>query len=294
MLCGMAAHTMSHASSPKAKVLGAALRTAREEQDISLRKLAGELDLDPSALSKWERGVSVPKEVVVAQILTYLGVTGERYEEILQMPATAGASQWIAGTLPEQRQHQAAMLDAEGNASLITQWSPLLIPGLAQTGAYARAIMSGGTVPADEISTRVAVRIGRRDVITRTDPAQLVALVGEAALRQIIGSRDVMLGQLEFLLELAELPNVDLRIVPFGSGWHPGLEGSFDLIDPQPTATDDFPVVVLENRRSGLILHVPEDVAAYQQAVEAVLRAAMSPADSAKLIAAVIKEMRTG
>ncbi|MEU9152359.1 Scr1 family TA system antitoxin-like transcriptional regulator [Streptomyces sp. NPDC048417] len=37
-------------------------------------------------------------------------------------------------------------------------------------------------------------------------------------------------GQLGQLAEVAELPNVSLRIFPFGRGTHPGLNGSFNIM----------------------------------------------------------------
>lgn len=290
MLCFMATNT----ASPKSRVLGNALRQAREEKGLGLRQLATELDLDYSALSKWERGLMVPKDVVVARILTHLGINGERYDEILKMPVNADASQWLAVTLPEQRQHLSAILDFENSAATITTVSPLLIPGLLQTSGYIRAIMSAGTVPEGEIATRVAVRIGRRDALTGRNAANLVALIGEAALRQVVGSADVMVDQLDHLLEVGKAPNVTVRVLPYASGWHPGLEGPFNLIDPRADSDmATMSVVHLENRRSGLFLHEEEDVAMYRHAVDTLLRAAMSPSQSAELIAAVIKEMRT-
>jgi transcriptional regulator with XRE-family HTH domain len=290
MLCCMAGNM----ATPKARALGAALREAREERGLSLRKLASELDRDPSLLSRWETGKRAPQAIDVAQILTHLGVNGARYDEIVHMTEGADAAQWLAITLPEQRQQLAALLDFEDTADTITTASPLLIPGLLQESGYVRAIMSAGTVPADEIATRVAVRIGRRDVITRRDPARLVAFIGESALRQVIGGPTVMADQLTFLLEAASWVNVELRVIPYASGWHPALEGPFTIIDPKVNAERaTTPVVHIENRRSGLFLHEKEDVDTYRQAVDAVLLAAMSPTDTEELIAAVIKEMRT-
>jgi hypothetical protein len=58
-----------------------------------------------------------------------------------------------------------------------------LVPGLFQTSSYIRAIMEDAEVPAGEPATRVAVRIGRSDVLKRQpQPAHLTALVGEGAL----------------------------------------------------------------------------------------------------------------
>lgn len=275
--------------------LGAALREAREDKGFKLRELARELGIDSALLSRWETGKRVPKETDVARILAHLGINGERYEEILAMVTGVAATQWLAISLPEQRQQNAALIDFESAADVIVEVAPLLIPGLLQTGAYARAVMSGGTVPNDEISTRVATRLGRREVVSveRAEPATLVAYIGEAALRQLVGSADVMIEQLNYLLKVAEWPHMDIRVLPYRSGWHPGLEGPFTLIEPRG-GRGSFPIVFLENRRSGLILHAEEDVAAYRQAVDVVLQAAMTSAKSSEVIADVIKEMRTG
>lgn len=290
MLCGMTDHKVT----TKSRVLGAELRDAREERGLKLRELARQLSLDPSRLSKWELGRQIPKDTVVAQILTHLGVTGERYDEIVGLTSGASAGQWLAVSLPEQRQHLAALLDLEQHADTIVTVSPLLIPGLLQDGGYVRAIMSAGELPADEISTRVAVRLGRRDAITRREcPARLRAFVGEAALRQIIGSRAVMVQQLQHLTQEAERENVELRVVPFDTGHHPGLEGPFTLIDPREDQGISA-VVHIENRRSGLFLQEDEDVVTYRQAVDTVAQVAMSLTDSIRLIATITEEMRTG
>lgn len=235
----------------------------------------------------------MPRPADVARILGHLGIDNSRYDEIMAMLDGVDATQWLAISLPEQRQQNSALLDFEAAAETIIEVAPLLIPGLVQTRGYARAIMSGGTVPAEEVSTRVATRLGRREVVSaeRSDPANLVVLIGEAALRQRIGSAEVMVEQLEYLLRVAAWENVDLRMIQFSSGWHPALEGPFTLIDPRD---DGFPIVFLENRRSGLILHQEADVAAYREAVDFVLQVAMSPEASAELIADVIKGMRTG
>jgi transcriptional regulator with XRE-family HTH domain len=290
MLCGMTDHKVT----AKSRTLGGALRVAREERGLKLRELAGQLSLDPSRLSKWELGKQIPKDTVVAQILTHLGVTGERYDEIVGLTSGASAGQWLAVSLPEQRQHLAALLDLEQHADTIVTVSPLLIPGLLQDGGYVRAIMSAGELPAEEISTRVAVRLGRRDAITRREnPARLRAFVGEAALRQIIGSRQVMVQQLQHLTQEAERENVELRVVPFDTGHHPGLEGPFTLIDPREDQGISA-VVHIENRRSGLFLQEDEDVATYRHAVDTVAQVAMSLTDSIRLIATITDEMRSG
>jgi transcriptional regulator with XRE-family HTH domain len=278
----------SNTRTPKARALGKALRAAREERGLSLRKLAAELGRDPGALSRWENGERSPKPTDVAQILTLLGINGDRYEEIIDMTRDTDASHWLAVSLPEQRQQLAALLEFERTATTITHAAPLLIPGLLQSTAYVRSIMTAGGVPQEEVETRIAVRIGRREAITRKDrPVRLVAAIGEAALQQVLGGPGVMAEQLEHILQLSELENIDIHVVPFTSGWHPALEGLFVLIESDQAP----PAVHLENRRSGLFLHEPADIEIYRDAAETLVNAALDPAESTKYIARIRKEM---
>ncbi len=280
---------MAGSRTPKARALGAALRTAREEIDgMSQRKLAQEIGRDPGLLSRWESGERLPKPADVSQILAVLRVTGKRHDEIMSMTEGADGPRWLALNLPEQRAQLAALLVFEKTATRVTDVAPLLIPGVLQIEDYTRAIMESGNAPRDEIETRVAVRVARRRLITRPNPANLIVFLGEAALRQIIGSRTIMAQQLRYVLELSELPNVHIQVLPYTSGHHPGLETPFFFLE-----TEDGPVVHIELRETGLFLHDPYDIQVYQQAIDAIAGVAMGPEVSAELITTVIKEMET-
>jgi transcriptional regulator with XRE-family HTH domain len=268
------------ARTPKGRALGSALRKAREDCGWKMREFAFKLGRDPGVLSRWETGERTPKPEQVAQILTTLGINGERYEEIVALAYGTDETLWVATSLPEQRQQLAAFIDYEQKARTITEVSPLLVPGLLQTDDYIRAIMSGGGVSPGEVVTRFAIRVSRRAVLTRKEPVQFFALVGEGALYQAIGGREVMVEQLGHLLDMCQRPNIDLRVVPYGGGWSPALEGAFTLIEPESA----IPAVQIENRRSGLFLHDEDDVNVYRQAVEMTLQVALSPSESTGLI----------
>jgi transcriptional regulator with XRE-family HTH domain len=266
---------------PRGRALGKALRDAREESGRKLRALAEELGRDPGMLSRWETGERTPTPEQVAQILTHLGVKGDRFDEIIVLSHGIEDPRWLAITLPEQRQQFAALLDLEETAKRITHVAPLLVPGLLQTNEYIRAIMTGGSVPTVEVAARIAVRVGRKEVLSQPDPPHLFAFVGEAALNQIVGSAEIMAGQLRHLAGMSQWSNVDVRVMPFGSGWHPGLEGPFVFIEPRQATA----VVQLESRRSLLLLHEEADVDPYQEAAELVSNMALGEDDSAELIA---------
>ncbi|MBB4907766.1 helix-turn-helix domain-containing protein [Actinophytocola algeriensis] len=285
------------ARTPKAQALGAALRQAREDRELLLRELAAMIKRDIGVVSRWETGDRAPKPEQVAQILTKLEVDGERYDEIMTLAYGTNESQWVAISLPEQRQQLAALVDWEHRASRIVEVAPLLIPGILQTSDYIRGIMTAAGVPEDEIALRVASRLGRADAITRRKPADLLVLLGHAALNQDIGGRATMLGQLDHLLEMAARPNIELRIVPDHRGWHPGLDGRFVLIDAarpasaRRAAVMSASIVFVATRRSDLMLHEEQDVAAYRRALDQVLDVSLAPEPSAKFISEVRKRM---
>lgn len=276
-------------TTPKAVAIGSELRRAREDAGLSARQLADKLGLSHTTIGRWEKGERSPRPVDVATVLSALGADNGIREELVELARDTDGSHWVATTLPEQQRQIAALLEIERDATAITDVSAMLIPGLLQTGDYARAIMTAGGIPDIDVETRVAVRLGRREAITRTDrPARLVAFVDESALYRMIGGHHVMREQLRWLLHVAEWPTVDLRVVPVGAGWHPGLEGAFVIVE---RGADNAPVVQLETRRSALFLHEAADVAAYQEAAARVEEVAMSPDATSGLIADLINRM---
>jgi len=277
------------ARTPKARALGAALRAAREEKQLLLRQVAAAINRDIGVMSRWETGERTPKPEQVAQILTTLGVNGDRYEDIMTLAYGTNESQWVAITLPEQRQQMAAYVDWEQSATRIVEVAPLLIPGLLQTADYIKAIMTDAGVPTGEIALRVTTRLGRREAITKPKPADLLVLLGQAALNQDIGGKQVTVTQLKYLLEMAARPNIQLRIIPDHCGWHPGLEGAFALIES--SAKDKGAIVFVGNRRTVLMLHEDRDMNAYKRAIDRIMSLSLQPDVSAGLIRDLIKRM---
>jgi transcriptional regulator with XRE-family HTH domain len=276
-------------TTPKARALGAELRQARERAGVGLRELARRLEISHSVLSRIETGERPPRPEDVASILTALGVHGPAQESILELSRDTGGSHWLSVGMPELDRQLAALLDFERTASHIVDVSPLLIPGLLQTSEYVRAIMTAAGLPSHEVEMRSAMRLGRREILRTRNPVRLTAYIGEPALCQQIVNAAAMREQLKFIVKMAEQPHVTVHIIPTATGWHPGLEGTFSLLE----FTAAPPIVHLETRRSGLFLGEGADVDAYRTAIDKVREVAMSPADSTRLIADAIKEMET-
>lgn len=272
--------SVDNTPTPRTRALAYELRQVREQSGLSIRALAAKMDAPASSVGAWVSGRRVPNVEQVSALLAHCGVTSAERERIMDISRRASEGNWLTAGIPGVSQQLAGVLECESAASRIVEWSPLMIPGLLQTGDYARAVLVG------EGDVAVRVRIGRRDILTRRSGAEFLALIGECAIRNVIDSPAVMVDQLRELLMFAERPNVTVQIVPVQVGWHPGLQGPFVLYE-----FPDQPIVAhLEHYRSGAFVS-NTDASGYRDAATSVTEVAMSPTDSEGLIAEVIKEM---
>lgn len=112
-------------------------------------------------------------------------------------------------------------------------YEPLLVPGLLQTAAYARALFEAYCPKMSEelVEQNVEARLGRQKLLTKTPGVEFSFVIGETALRNRIGGGDVMREQLRRLLDLRTTGNVVIQVMPNLSGYHTGLEGPFVLLE---------------------------------------------------------------
>jgi len=180
-------------------------------------------------------------------------------------------------------------MECERTARLITEWAPLVIPGLLQTSAYARAMLGVGTLSAGEIETRVMLRMARRDAFTRRrNPTRLVALIGEPAIRGGIGGPSIMADQLSYLKELAELETITLQVVGVSGEWHPGHAGPFIRYEFDEGLP---PILYLEHHVSGAFLVDESDLKDYDAAIETIRARGLSPEASVQLITDIMTSL---
>lgn len=272
-----------------ARRLGAELKALRDAAALTLRQLEERVPFSNAKISLIENGHRLPSTEDLETLLDALNVHGEERERILGLRRDADDTpgQINAGT-PSIGPQLAQLIDHERTATRIVDVAPLLIPGLLQTSDYARAIM--GEAPSAE--TRVALRSGRRDILTRRspEPVELLALIDSEVLVRPVATQQVMADQLHHLLEMATRPNVTIQIVASTRpGWHPMLAGPFELLE-FPRAK---PLALLEHHRSSLFLWEEEDVKEFADAAEQIRKAAMTPAESARAIEDIVNGMET-
>ncbi|MGK5674864.1 helix-turn-helix domain-containing protein [Micromonospora sp. URMC 106] len=198
--------------------LGGELRRARRDRGLSQEELAQRINYSSSLVGMVEIGHRTPSQDFVGRLDAALE-SGGFFERLLALVRADAAPPWLR-----------EWIQVEAEATLIRWFEPSLIPGLLQTEAYARAVLTGGGMLREaEIEQRVASRLARQAVLSREAPPEVVFVVDESVLRRQIGDRKVMAEQFDHLLAVTAAPHVDLHVVPADAGMHAGLAGAFIL-----------------------------------------------------------------
>jgi transcriptional regulator with XRE-family HTH domain len=273
-------------------LLGAQLRRLRESANISREDAGYHIRASGSKISRMELGRVSFKERDVADLLEFYGVTDttER-DSLIQLTREANATPWWQKYQDVVPDWFGVYVGLEEAAQLIRVYEVQFIPGLLQTEEYARAVVAQGApgIEPDEVERRVAVRMGRQQLLARSNPPRLWAVVDEAALRRPMGGRDVLAAQIERLMDAVGEPNITLQVMPFRYGGH-GAEGGAFTIMRFPEA--DLPdMVYMEYLTGALYLDKPDEVERYAAVMERLSVAGTSPERTREILTAVLKEI---
>ncbi|MFB9961662.1 DUF5753 domain-containing protein [Sinosporangium siamense] len=128
-------------------------------------------------------------------------------------------------------------VEIEQDAMVLRTWQPLVVYGLLQTEAYAKALMSGEPGVTDhQLNQNVSARLERQQVLRRTPPVVVWVVLDEGVLTRCVGDPNVMAGQLQHLIEVARQPHITLQVLPNASRVTTGLNGGFVIAEGQGAA----------------------------------------------------------
>lgn len=181
-------------------------------------------------------------------------------------------------------------VELEATATQIRSFECQLAPGLLQTPAYAHAVLAARAShpTADVLDEAVSARISRQALLTGAPAPMCWFVLDEAVLRRLVGSRDTMRAQLVRFVEVSELPNVFLQVVPFDAGEYPGLDGGLTLL----SFADGPDVGYIEGHGgSAVLIESPGPVAECNLAFDLIRATALSPKRSRDLIKAAMEDL---
>ncbi|MEV5535292.1 helix-turn-helix transcriptional regulator [Saccharopolyspora shandongensis] len=207
-------------------ILGERLRALRDSKGISLDDANGRLNWYRGKLSKIENGMLGLTERELSTLLACYGVQGRESSQVMRLATEARrraaperVNDWAKQYIPlERAATEIRMVYSE-------------VPGLLQTKDTAKTQLSRSPVVlAADIEGMAEAREERGNRLFRQNAPQVWVALGEEALLRRVGTPDVMNAQLARLRDIAELPNVSLRIVPLDRGPHAGLSCPFTLL----------------------------------------------------------------
>lgn len=268
--------------------LAAELRGIRESKGKSGDTVAAALKWSPSKISRYERARTGLQPREVERLLDYYGVTGPRRDLLLALAEDAAQKGWweeFADILSPDYQQ---FIGLEHEASSISVWHVDVAPGLLQTQAYARHIISSYSrvepMPPSVIERLVRVRMLRQQVLDRKPEIQLSVVLDESVLNRRIGDERVMSEQLQRLAEAVDRPNLTLRILPLDAQ-HTVFAESFVIFrfgpDEDAMLQD---VVSTEHLRNDFSLEGEKETYLHRLAFDMLVDASLDPASSKALI----------
>jgi transcriptional regulator with XRE-family HTH domain len=274
--------------------LAAELRRLREHAGLTGEEASERLGWSGSKLSRIELHRIGVKQADLRKLLAIYGVDESHRDELLALARESkqrGLPQKAAASFPV-----ATYAFAEAEAESVWNWEPQVIPGLLQTPEYARALRELWhrmfPSPLAEIDRWVEVRLLRQQVLKRDPPLQLSVVMDESVLRRRFGDEAVMRQQLEHLLDVAELPNVEVQVCPLDRDRTSLPIGAFSYMQfPQVHDVPLHDIVSIENLESNYDLEGENETFKYRVAFEYLVAESLNPAASRALIASTAQAL---
>ncbi|MEH0985960.1 helix-turn-helix domain-containing protein [Micromonospora sp. CPCC 205556] len=247
-----------------------ALRVALSDTGHTTESLAAQVGVDPKTVARWLTEGRIPHP---RHRFTAAEALGRDVADIWPDISRRRDPIWFR---PWQ--------EIEREAVSLRSYQSVVLPGLLQTEAYARAVLAGGGVfPRGDVERHLATRLARQGILKRDDPPQFTAVVDEAVLRRPVGGGATMHAQLRALVTACAEPHVRVHVVPSTVGAYAGLNGPFVIA----TSHDHRVAGYLDNQLQGQVVSDADDIAAILAAWENVRGEALSHWQSVDLITEV-------
>jgi len=257
--------------------LGMRLRGIRTQLGLNVEDVAKELMCSPSKISRLETATRSPNLRDIRDLCRVYKIDEATAKELMELARKAREPGWWD-------QYSDLRLDPyiglEQDASAITSFATFYIPALLQTEEYARAIIKGIAPRMDPAvwQQRVEVRLRRQQLLEQDHPPRYRVLIDEAVLHRPAGSPEIMAGQIDKVLKLAEEGRVTAQIVPFEVGAIATQDSNFVLLEFAETGLPS--VVFVESLLNNLMLEKQAEVDRYREAIEHLRDSALTPRES--------------
>ncbi|GAA2250818.1 helix-turn-helix transcriptional regulator [Streptomyces atrovirens] len=210
------------------RTVGRVIKMCREREGMTQAGLATAIRYSEEQVSSVERGRRAPAEEFL-----------EAADQVLEAGGLiAGLKKEVEKARFPKKVRDLAKLEAE--AVEICAYDNSVINGLLQTEEYLRAVFRSRrpAFSSEQMDELVVARLARQEIIEGRQMSTAFSFVhDEAALRRPVGGKMVLRRQLERLLEVGQMRNVEIQVLPLESEDNCGLDGPFHLLRLKDGAT---------------------------------------------------------
>lgn len=241
------------------------LRALRLDLGRSTTELANQLGWSQSKVSRVERGVTLAKPGEVDAWARALRASPELRKRLIELAEQQGVelARWKQAVAPGRRRRQEEIQALEAAAGVIWVFAPNIVPGLAQTARYAETMFRMGRdqgLSVEEVAGAVEARLARQAALNDPDK-RFELLFTETAVRRSLLPRADMLAQLSRLVEVSQLVNVQMGVIPFATREHTHTYHGFSVLgDPD---TDERALALASTVTRRLTVREPDEVREY-------------------------------
>lgn len=274
MVIAMARAENKETAGPATRLVAEIAKMLRERKGMTQEELGVEMGYSGAAVSAMETCAQPASDHMLVELERVLGhglgifVRARDFVRLDKYPA-----QFKNYVLLEQK------------AVSLWLYATLVVHGLFQTEAYARALIGGGypPLPEERVEELVEARMARKALFDREPMALIELIVEESVLRRTIGSQEVMRDQLTYLAECGRRRNVTLQVLPLDcglSGEHAGDRGDMNLVE----TPDHEHLLFLEVQGESVLVSDPSGVSTRAQRYAKIRSQALGPRESLGLI----------
>lgn len=282
---------MPYTPTVRGRQLARELRRLREDAGMTGEQVAAKMSWEQSKISRMETAKMRITSGEVMELCETYGVGGIKRDQLVDLARSARHRDYGREYGEFHKKGFIDFLAFEAEARTSRGYEAQVIPGILQCEEYARAILLGtlpGARSADEVDRLVEVRLGRQKRVTQVkDPLHVWAIIDEAVLHRTVGRPEVMIAQLRHLLDLGELGNVSIQVLPYRTGIHAAIDGPFVLL-----TFDGYPdLLYIEHLVGCVYLEKPAETEHGSLIFDHLRSAALNTGDSTMLIRDQVKEL---
>jgi transcriptional regulator with XRE-family HTH domain len=257
-------------------VFGRQMKLFRERAGLDRVQLGSLTGYSAATIASFEQGRRIPPPKFIDKADEVLGAGG----------VLSASKEEVARAQYPAFFQDAARLEAQ--AVELHVYATQAVPGLLQSEEYARAVfaMRRPLLNEDTVEQRVAARLARQEIFSRTPMPTISFVIEETVLRRPLGGWQVMRGQLEQMMLIGQRRNVEVQVMPTEREEHAGLAGPFTLIE----TTEGRRIAYVEAHKDSRLYTERKSVRAFEEQYGILRAEALTPRESLACIEKLLGE----